>query len=684
MRRFRAKYLMPDNVKLRYFSSKNLPPLNCDEILVSVMSVVEGGVRFPLHPLLIDFLQTVNGCPDQMSVNVFRLVMGVVALNRLLETNLRVRDILHVYSYVCPKSDSDTSCSLKAKKVNKKLVTAMPSSNKGFDNDWLVVSGNWYSGSSRCRNMFGRPVPSRLHVPATAANLEDIRKVLKSNICVDQFGHPRAASILLGYSPLVGNYLEGPTVYRSQETPVELTSLYVAQPATAAQTDDLPEFIPIGEVSEMAPPVDVFEILNKRKRESSGSKGKEKQKEKEKEKEKPEAPPRRSRRIIYETVTPSQQKEGAKLSSAKQPEQVVLPRIEEETESERTEELVHRSKKARATAEQTELPGSSSISNVWAPKMAVAGDPITTAHTVFETTDVEFSARVAQAITRASCLPGDSQIWDQMSSGRILRHVSRGLVMAAQGVHAVEARVTGLHQAVKDKEEQIVGLNQTMKEKDAEHEKVVSDVMATAAKNYGDLEKRLQEATNKLKDAEEKVRSESEQRAKAEAELAPLHDRIRSLESECCQSIEKARLDGIREGRAEGDQKILDEVADQLELVYNRSFRDGWKAALTKAGTPTTSDLFRRENTPLPFPQVDLKASDDEAEEEEGGKRRDEVVEELGGSEIVPILIPTDDVPDPVPTVPVDPTLSQTEEPSAQEEAAPLVSAPPDSVLPST
>jgi hypothetical protein len=82
-----------------------------------------------------------------------------------------------------------------------------------------------------------------------------------------------------------------------------------------------------------------------------------------------------------------------------------------------------------------------------------------------------------------------------------------------------------------------------------------------------------------------------------------------------------------------------------------------------KSWDPTTSDLFLRENTPLPFPQVDLKASDDEAEEGEGGERRDEVVEELGGSEIVPILIPTDDVPGPVPTVPLDPTLSQTEEP---------------------
>ncbi|GMY38356.1 hypothetical protein FCV25MIE_33600, partial [Fagus crenata] len=200
--------------------------------------------------------------------------------------------------------------------------------------------------------MYDRPVPAQLNVPATDANLEDIRKVLSSNILVDRFGNPRAASLLLGYQPLVGNFLEGPTVPRSQETPVEPIVLYVAQPASAAQTEDIPEFVPTGEVSEMAPPVDEFKILGKRKKGASSSKGK----------EKPEAAaqPRRSKRVVYDASLTAQPIVRAELSSAPSPEQTALPQIMEEPESEQVEELVRRPKRLKVVVEQADLPGSSS------------------------------------------------------------------------------------------------------------------------------------------------------------------------------------------------------------------------------------------------------------------------------------------------------------------------------------
>jgi hypothetical protein len=157
MARFRSLYQIPPSVSLTYCNSDDFPVINRDEILIPIMAIVEGGVRFPLHSFLIDFLQTVNATPSQISVNTFRIIMGVIAINRLLDVNLTIREVLAVYQYKCLGAKSNTLSHLVARNVNEKLVNGLPSTNKGFEKDYLRVGGNWFPGSSLCRSEFGHP-----------------------------------------------------------------------------------------------------------------------------------------------------------------------------------------------------------------------------------------------------------------------------------------------------------------------------------------------------------------------------------------------------------------------------------------------------------------------------------------------------------------------------------------------
>ena len=69
-------------------------------------------------------------------------------------------------------------------------------------------------------------------------------------------------------------------------------------------------------------------------------------------------------------------------------------------------------------------------------------------------------------------------------------------------------------------------------------------MLANAANNYGTLEKKHHEAINQMKDAEEKVRTESENRVKIEAELIQLQKKVKNLEAECVHSRGEAREEG--------------------------------------------------------------------------------------------------------------------------------------------
>jgi hypothetical protein len=139
--------------------------------------------------------------------------------------------------------------------------------------------------------------------------------------------------------------------------------------------------------------------------------------------------------------------------------------------------------------------------------------------------------------------------------------------------------------------------------------------MESATSNYKSLEEEHFKNLNIMKETEERTRNEAAKRIQMEEKMAQLKEKMRKLETECIQSIGEAREDGKEE--------VMEEVKAQFQMVYNSGFKDGWKSALNKAEVPDASDLFLRDNTPLPYPDARLKDTDDEAGEEDEDEEED-------------------------------------------------------------
>ena len=91
---FRRLYEIPNNVGLRYVHWSDALPPSSGELLIPVVAVVEGGVHFPIDPLLADFLNYFSLSPTQVNPNIFKIVMGTLELNRRLDLKLSTYDIV--------------------------------------------------------------------------------------------------------------------------------------------------------------------------------------------------------------------------------------------------------------------------------------------------------------------------------------------------------------------------------------------------------------------------------------------------------------------------------------------------------------------------------------------------------------------------------------------------------------
>ncbi|GMP75933.1 hypothetical protein CsSME_00032841 [Camellia sinensis var. sinensis] len=149
---FRCHFSIPDDVHLSLLAESIVDMERTDEstIIFPLLSIAEGIVRFPLHPFFKVVLRHWGLISSQPNVNFYRIIMGIVELNRCLRLNLGIPAIRHCYA-LAKSSGRQGSYFLRAKDTDHHLVTMLASSGKRVDDVMVIVRGNWEFGEGEDR-----------------------------------------------------------------------------------------------------------------------------------------------------------------------------------------------------------------------------------------------------------------------------------------------------------------------------------------------------------------------------------------------------------------------------------------------------------------------------------------------------------------------------------------------------
>ena len=90
-----------------------------------------------------DFLINFRLSPTQCSPNLFRVLNSVDMINQKMGTNLTWHEVNWSYN---SQKGKKTSYYFKCRVPYFRLISCIPKSNKGMEEDWLIISGEWHDG----------------------------------------------------------------------------------------------------------------------------------------------------------------------------------------------------------------------------------------------------------------------------------------------------------------------------------------------------------------------------------------------------------------------------------------------------------------------------------------------------------------------------------------------------------
>ena len=147
---FRAAFDVPGDVDIAYWPEGDIDiqrRRGINTVFFPLMAILEGGVRFPVDPLLLSTLRFYGLCPNQLPPNFYRVVSCVSRLNHLFGLQMNQHDINFMYS-LCGNIKSDYY--LKTRDMRVRLISCLPDSNRNSAGEFVRVSGNWFAEELPC------------------------------------------------------------------------------------------------------------------------------------------------------------------------------------------------------------------------------------------------------------------------------------------------------------------------------------------------------------------------------------------------------------------------------------------------------------------------------------------------------------------------------------------------------
>uniref|UniRef100_A0A2N9GZZ0 Uncharacterized protein n=1 Tax=Fagus sylvatica TaxID=28930 RepID=A0A2N9GZZ0_FAGSY len=498
--------------------------------------------------------------------------MGTAVLMEKLGLNLTVHDITYVYSLQATGRDQYT---LFARNVDRKLVTGLPDSSKGRDEDFLVFTGNWQNPHINCPLRPGVPDKEFTAKKIELVERKDDRKRLRS---CGLGGIRRTSSKAVPVTVRRG--VQVPQLVPPLSNPDFVPSLESSEtglPIIRFPSIFDPDPKPTEEMPIQKRTVNIADVLRTSAPETSRTSPS----------ASPLPPPpgfsqgegvmRKKRKRGKEQDDDGCGQEGSsppQLSKAKSPKKA-------------------KSKNDRAPQKATgQIPQGrmrqDDLKQPWSCSFLLENRSVDEGDSVLKSGRGVRGGQVAEAVGKALLLPEDMKVWQEKRSKHMLENLKRDSILAVQGIFEAGNRLLETERRLNRSAEEIKRL------KDLESSASVKIRAAESAQKSA--EAGLLNLQNQLAELQRKLDSEHKSASQVRIENSQLKDALTEAEAKVVKAEQQAQA-----YYDEGFDQASESLLEQLKGECNKYFVQGWHKALDNAGVDDDSELYDLAYTRQPY-----------------------------------------------------------------------------------